>query len=97
MAVKVNLRKGNLTKKGFVGFSWTTFFFGFFVPLFRGDWLWMLIMLILCCVSFGIANIILAFLYNKFYTTKLLEDGWEPADELSKNVLINKGLIINQL
>lgn len=96
MAVEINLRKGNMLKKSVVGFSWTTLFFGFLVPLFRGDWLWLIIMLILGIFTYGIANIILAFLYNKFYTNKLLENGWEPADEVSKNILINKGMIIEE-
>lgn len=93
MAVEINLQKGDMVKKGFLGFSWTTFFFGFFVPLFRGDWLWLVIMIILGVVSCGIANIILAFLYNKFYTSKLLENVWEPADDFSRNMLISKGIL----
>ena len=93
MAVEINLQKGDMVKKGFLGFSWTTFFFGFFVPLFRGDWLWLVIMIILGVVSCGIANIILAFLYNKFYTSKLFENGWEPADDFSRNMLISKGIL----
>ena len=46
MAVEINLQKGDMVKKGFLGFSWTTFFFGLFVPLFRGDWFWLVIMII---------------------------------------------------
>ena len=36
MAIKVRLEKDRELKNAFVGFSWTTFFFGFWVPLFRG-------------------------------------------------------------
>ena len=93
MAIELSLKKGNLTKKGLVGFSWTTFFFGFFVPLFRGDWLWAIIMFVVGCVTCGVSNIILAFFYNKVYTSKLLENGWEPADEHSKKILIEKEMI----
>ena len=36
MAIKVRLEKEGQLKDAYVGFSWTTFFFGFWVPLFRG-------------------------------------------------------------
>ena len=36
MAIKVRLEKEGQLKNAFVGFSWTTFFFGFWVPFFRG-------------------------------------------------------------
>lgn len=93
MAQQIMLKKDNLIKKSYVGFSWTVFFFGFFVPLFRGDWKWLLIMLILTLLSFGIASIILAFVYNKFYTCNLLEKGWRPVDEYSRTVLQYKGYL----
>ena len=37
MSVKFQLKKDAYMKKGSVGFSYTTYFWGFFVPIFRGD------------------------------------------------------------
>ena len=94
MAQMIVLEKNGIQKKSFVGFSWTTFFFGFFVPLIRGGIKWFLIMLILSFLSFGLAQFILCFLYNKFYTVNLLEKGYSPADEFSRSILKIKGIII---
>jgi hypothetical protein len=37
MAIQINLEKNGYKKKAFLGFSYTTFFLNFLVPLFRGD------------------------------------------------------------
>ncbi|GHR08343.1 hypothetical protein JP0089_06820 [Helicobacter pylori] len=126
MATTINLKKGNLIKKGFVGFSWTILFFNFWVPIIRDDARWAIVMFIsLFCyfvvvgtiidemfpdidkipddkligifliVSLGsiIINTIFAFTYNKQYTTRLLESGYEPTDEYSRGILRSKGII----
>ncbi len=130
MATIISLKKDNLIKKGLVGFSWTTLFFGFFVPIIRGDVKWAIVMLIsFCCyvsmvgaiidgmfpdidkipdnnpilslvslvVSLGILfiniNIMFAIIYNKQYTTELLESGYEPANEYSRDILQSRGMI----
>lgn len=36
MSVRINLEKDGKKDSGFIGFSWTLLFFGFWVPLFRG-------------------------------------------------------------
>lgn len=79
----LNLQSPNAgVKQVKVGFIWTKFFFGFFVPLFRGDIKWFLIMLVAQMFSFGIASIIFAFFYNKFYIK-----GYTPASEVDRNLL----------
>jgi hypothetical protein len=86
--------QNGVMKQAVMGFSWTTLFFGFFVPLFRGDLKWFVIMIICDFLSFGITNIIFSFIYNKLYIKKLLENGYMPADDYTRAALISKGLII---
>ena len=42
--------KNNRVRKAPVGFSWTVLFFGPFVPLLRGDWLYFLIIALLMII-----------------------------------------------
>lgn len=76
-----------------IGFSWTTFFFGFFVPLVRGDWKWFLIMVIAGIITAGLANLVFCFIYNKIYINDLLEKGFKPADNQTEQGLIEKGFV----
>ena len=46
MSVKFQLKKNAYIKKGAVGFSYTTYFWEFFVPIFRGDGKGLLMLLI---------------------------------------------------
>ena len=74
------------------GFSWTMFFFGCFVPLFRGDFKWFFISLVAAFVTLGISWLILPFIYNKRYLANLLEMRFVPSDEASKSELVSLGL-----
>lgn len=64
-------------KEAPVGFSWTTFFFGFFPALFRGDWKNFLILFFLSVPTLGIVNIVYWFKYNKFYVNDLIGKGFK--------------------
>lgn len=97
MAQIVGLRQKDtgLTIKGFVGFSWTTLFFGPFPALFRQDYLtfvgFFVVTVILGILTMGIGNAIAgiawAFMYNKYYTRKLLERGYQ---------LEGSGVLVNE-
>ena len=70
-------KKTNQMKLAPVGYSWTNLFFGFFVPIFRGDWKWGIIFLAVGIVTAGFGCIITSFFYNKLYASDLLQDGFK--------------------
>ena len=106
MATTVTLRHKDtgITKEGFFGFSWTTLFFGPFPALFRGDFLtfigYFFILLIVGFFTLGIGalfmGLIWAFMYNKYYTTRLLERGYMIADEGSAGAAARSALGVVQ-
>ena len=66
MAIEVNLEKYGHKKKGFLGFSWTAFFFNFFVPLFRLDFVGFLIFV----SPYLIAAVLASFIYIKKFDSE---------------------------
>ena len=58
------------------GFSWTVLFLGVFVPLFRRDFKWALIMAIVGFLSCGISWLVFPFFYNKVYIEDLIDKGY---------------------
>jgi hypothetical protein len=62
------------------GFSWTTFFWGPFPALFRGDWKWAAIIFITAVFTWNFSNFIFAFVYNKLHIKDLLRDGYKVVD-----------------
>ncbi|KAF1021873.1 MAG: hypothetical protein GAK30_01562 [Paracidovorax wautersii] len=102
MATKVAMRNPNngLLKNGFFGFSWTTLFFGFFPALFRGDFITFIggfvISMIIAFLTFGIGALVIslvwAFMYNKYYTRKLLAAGFRFADSEGMNAQASAAL-----
>ena len=90
-----------------VGFSWTTFFFGFFPALFRGDFKWAVIQFacqaVVSVLAYSInpnlselgwlVGIIFSFFYNQLYIKDLLAKGYTPASTSDETILGQKGLL----
>ena len=83
-AIMLKHPKTGVVKKGFYGFSWTTLFFGCIPALCRGDIKVAALLIVACILTFGLAGIVWAFMYNKRYTLKLIEQGYEFCDEPEK-------------
>ncbi|PLX38491.1 MAG: hypothetical protein C0606_09840 [Hyphomicrobiales bacterium] len=78
-----------VVKTGYYGFSWTSFFFGGIPAIFRGD-LGVGIGITIASILFSlisagvlgiVINIVWAFIYNKKYTTELLQAGFRMEDQ----------------
>ena len=85
--IRVKHRESGIQKNCFVGYSWTYFVFGFFVPIFRGEISIGIFHLIFSLVTFGIFQLIMPFLYNKQYSIRLLNDSWNLDDSEENNAI----------
>ena len=72
-------------------------FFGWFVPLFRGELAVAALHLLFSLVTLGIWQLIACFLYNKQYMTRMLTNGWELAGTETDNLAAQAALgMVNQ-
>jgi len=62
--------QSGMTRNGFYGFSPTYLCFGWFVPLFRGEIGIAALHLLFSIVTFGLWQIIAAFIYNRQYVPR---------------------------
>lgn len=77
--------QNGLIKNGFFGFSWTYLFFGWLVPLFRGELGIAALHCLFTVLTAGIWQIVFCFLYNRQYTSRLIADGFRFADRPEQN------------
>ena len=83
-------KESGIKKRCFVGYSWTYFFFGFFVPIFRGEISIGIFHLIFSIVTFGLFQLVMPFLYNKQASVRLLLNGWELNDSISLSKILSQ-------
>ena len=81
-----------IAKNGFIGYSWTYLFFGWFVPVVRGELGVGVLHLVITLVSFGLSQLIFPFLYNRQYMNRMLTSGWvldmaDPNYEIARQKL----------
>jgi hypothetical protein len=94
MIINLKQEGTGLVKTAKLGFSFTTFFFGVFVPLIRGDIKWAFIMFILSFLTFELSWLVFPFVYNKIYIRDLISKGYKPADERSSVALTSRYVLV---
>jgi len=77
--------QSRIVKNGYVGYSLTYLVFGWIVPIVRGEILIGVLHLAITFISFGLFQLIMPYLYNKQYTTRMLTNGWILADSREMN------------
>lgn len=91
---KVTLKnKAGVVKELKVGFSWTVFFFGGWVAMFRGQWGEVAKWWLLNPCTLGIWGICQCFTANKKTIIMYLEKGYEPASETDQSKLQQRQII----
>jgi hypothetical protein len=76
-----------------VGFSWTTFFFGGWVALFRGQWSEVLKWFFLNPITLGIWGLVQCWTANKKHVIEHLEKGYKPSSDTDRSVLVQRQIV----
>ena len=92
--ILIKHKDSGLIKTGIYGFSWTYLLFGWFVPLFRGELGVGALHLLFTFFTFGLWQLIVCFLYNKQYMTRMLTGGWVLAGTDQDNIKARAALNI---
>jgi hypothetical protein len=93
MMVSLKHKETGVNKELKLGFSWTIFFFGALVFVFRGNWSEFFKYLILGFVTFRIYDLIQCFTANKKEVIRWMERGYVPANDADRQKLVNKGIL----
>jgi hypothetical protein len=78
--IRLKHKESGVTKIGRLGWSWTYLYFGFLVPVFRGELTIAALHIVIAIFTFGLSKIVFSFLYNKQHMTRLLANGWVLSD-----------------
>lgn len=99
MATEISIKhkESGLMKDAVYGFSWTYLFFGWLVPLIRGELGVAALHVIFTLLTFGLWQIVFCFLYNKQYMTRMLTNGWELAGTEDQNRAAREALKISEV
>jgi hypothetical protein len=93
--VIVKHEESGLLKKGYVGYSLTYLVFGWCVPIVRGEIAIGLIHFVLTVVTLGFFQyLVMPYLYNKQYMTRLLTNGWQLNGDDESNAYAKRKLSI---
>ena len=88
-AIKIKHQETGLECSCYIGYSWTYFLFGIFVPACRGENKIALTHLILSVLTLGLFQFaLMPFLYNKQHGMRLLTSGWSLSDVEERNNLV---------
>jgi len=83
----IRLHKNGLVKKVSTGYSWKSLFFGCLYPAYRGDFKGFFIQWFVAGLTLGLNWFFTPFVYNKIYIRRLIEKGYQPADNKTKEYL----------
>ena len=90
--INIKHKDSDLQRHCFIGYSWTYFLFGFFVPIFRGEIVIGIVHAIFAFITFGIFQLIMPFLYNKQHAVRMLTNSWVLDDTPQMNKLACKNI-----